>query len=227
MSLTDPAREMGEEQNSEPRIRAKITNEIVDYPHNDLASAAWFYRERLTKAFEDKARNDGIFLDMIALVTMTAFALEGYTNFVGERVLSGGAQGQENAWDDLERKPVKDKLKAIRKVLGFEIDWNKRPYQTVDELIDLRNMFAHPKAHRAEEREHIRVGTDSELRQMLRDHRPAYEKQLTWEFANIAYEDVETIWKDLLAVAKIEIHETWSGGSQGIELIEVLDGRDN
>jgi hypothetical protein len=37
----------------QPRIRAKITNDWVDYPHNDLSNAAWFFRERI-KILEPK-----------------------------------------------------------------------------------------------------------------------------------------------------------------------------
>jgi hypothetical protein len=36
------------------------------------------------------------------------------------------------------------------------------------------------------------------------------------------YADVEAIWKSLLAAAKIEEHEAWSGGSQGFELVYFL-----
>lgn len=202
----------------QPRIRAKITNDWVDYPHNDLSNAAWFFQERINKAFSGKERKDGIFLDMIACLTMIAFSLEGYVNFIGAKLLDG----KPNEWARFERAEVREKIKAIRRLTGIQVEWNKRPYSTTAKLIDLRNMLAHPKAHRAEPREWIAEGTDSDFIKMLRDYEPAWVKFISQAFVNEAYADVETIWKILLAAAKIEEHEAWSGGSQGIEFVDFL-----
>jgi hypothetical protein len=203
-------------------IKAKVTNDVVDYPHNELANAAWFFRERLKTAISANTQSEGIFLDMMALVTMTAFSLEGYINFVGHHVLARAADEAiaKLAWAEFERRSVRDKIKALKNLIGLDIDWDTRPYATIKNLVHLRNLFAHPKAHQAKEREWIQVGTQHEMMEMLRNHRPEYEKLLTWEFANDAYEDAEQIWKGLLTAANIEMHETFSGGSQGIEFIE-------
>lgn len=205
----------GDEQ---PRIRAKITNDWVDYPHNDLSNAAWALRERINKAFIEKERADRIFLDMIACVTMIAFSLEGYVNFIGAKLL-GDVSGE---WVAFERATVREKIKVIRRLTGMQIDWNKRPYSTTTKLFDIRNMLAHPKAHKAEPREWIDEGTDSAFKKMLRDYEPEWMKIINQTFIDEAYEDVETIWKNLLAAAEIEEHEAWSGGPQGFELIEIL-----
>ena len=217
------------EERKQPRIRALVTNNVVDWPHNDVANAAHFFLERLKGAFERQERADGLFLDMMAVVTMTAFAMEGYANFIGsaliERTVKDAADADE-AWAAFEKKRTKDKIKAIRRMTGTTINWNARPYSSLRDLTDLRNMFAHPKAHRPEQQEFEAVGTDGELRKMLREYRPDYERRLTWEFVQIAYEDVEAIWAQLLEAAGIKAHETWSGGSQGFSLIEVLDARE-
>ncbi len=209
-------------ENERPVIRAKVTNEVVDYPHNDIANAAYFFRERLSEAFDKNERREGLFLDMMALITMTAFALEGYVNLIGSRLIERCVTDSDRAaeaWGAFERKRTRQKIKSIRKATGILIDWNKRPYVTVSELIDLRNMFAHPKPHRPEKREYEAVGTDSELKQLLRDYRPEYEARLTWNFACRAYEDVEQIWQELLDAAKIDRFDTMSGGTQGLQLL--------
>jgi hypothetical protein len=210
----------------QPRIRARITNDVTDFPHNDIANAAFFMRERLAKAFDEKERGDAIFLDMMAMVTMVAFALEGYVNFVGMTMIERAATDKGSAavsWTDYERKSTKDKIKVIRKMTAAEIDWNKRPYATVVELNELRNMFAHPKPHKPKVREWEAVGTDGEFRKQLRDYRPEYEERLTWEFCTRAYDDVEAIWQHLLEVAKINPFDALSGGSQGFELLACVD----
>ena len=123
----------------------------------------------------------------------------------------------------LQRKSTKDKVKAIRKMTGVDIDWNKRPYATLGELNELRNMFAHPKPHKPKVREWEAVGTDAEFRKQLRDYRPEYEERLTWDFCTRAYDDVEAIWQHLLEAAKINPFDALSGGSQGFELLAWVD----
>lgn len=213
---------MSDDTKKQPLIRVRMDNDVTDYPHNDVANAAFFFRDRLTRAFANKKRADGIFLDMIGMMTMTAFALEGYTNFVGGKLIERREVNKERAteiWRTFERKCTRDKIKAIRKMSGIEIDWNKRPYLTVNELIDLRNMFAHPKPHRPTRQEWEAVGTDSEFKKQLRDYKPEYEERLTWEFAQRAYDDVEKIWLEMLKGAEIDPVNAMSGGSQGFSLI--------
>nr|WP_317892038.1 hypothetical protein [uncultured Sphingomonas sp.] len=210
------------ESEKQPRIRALVRNDVTDYLHNDLANAAHFFRERLAKSFDEQERADGIFLDMMAMVTMVAFALEGYVNFVGGTLIERCVKDQDCAaesWKVFDKKGPRDKIKAIRKMTGMEIDWNKRPYVTVTELIDLRNMLAHPKPERPKHREFEAVGTDSELKQLLRSYRPEYEERLTWEFATRAYDDVEAIWQELLTRAEINPVDGMSGGSQGFSVL--------
>lgn len=214
------------ERVEQPLIRARLTNDTIDFPHNDIANAAFYIRERLTKAFEEKDRGDGIFLDMMAMVTMVAFALEGYVNFVGMTLIERSAADRESAaasWSDYERKSTKDKIKAVRRMTGAEINWNERPYATIAELNELRNRFAHPKPHKPKVREWEAVGTDAEFRKQLRDYRPEYEERLTWDFCTRAYDDVEAIWQQLLEVAKINPFDALSGGSQGFELLAWVD----
>jgi len=150
-------------------------------------------------------------LDVIAAVTMLAFALEGYSNFLCERVLKPGG------WD--ERDSVVKKIKAVARALNYTPDWNKHPYATSRRLIDLRHGLAHPRPIRLENTEWEEVGREPELRKALREYEPAIVLQLTPAFVNEAYLAVEAIWSELLSKAGIGLHETWSGGSQGLEYL--------
>ncbi|MEG8027110.1 hypothetical protein [Sphingomonas aerolata] len=200
----------------QPRIRAVVTNDVTDYPHNDLENAAYFFRERLKKSIAERDRAEGIFLDMIALVTMTSFALEGYVNALGHHRLKDDAK----AWKSFEWMPVRKKIETLVSWYGLTIDWESRPFAIVDPLVRLRNLFAHPKATPAQNREQILVGTHNEFVKLLREHKPEYERTLTWEFANGAYEDVDSIWQKLLGASGINPFDVRSGGSQGFEYIE-------
>lgn len=205
---------MNEDQ--QPLIRALVTNDKVDYPHNDLENAAFFFRERLQRSIADKDEAEGIFLDMIALVTMTSFALEGYVNVLGHHRL----KEDEKAWQAFQWKSVRKKLETLALWYGLTIDWQAKPFATVEPLVQLRNQFAHPKATPAVDREQILVGTHDDFVRMLRNHKPEYERSLTWEFADTAYNDVQDLWSILLRASGINPFDLHTGGSQGIEYIE-------
>lgn len=204
------------DEREQPLIRALVTNDVTDYPHNDLENAAFFFRERLKVAIEGKERGDAIFLDMIALVTMTSFALEGYVNALGHHRL----RDDEKSWRTFEWMPVRKKIETLSEWYGLAVDWSNRPFSTIEPLVRLRNLFAHPKATPAQKREQILVGTHGEFVKLLRDHKPEYERTLTWEFADGAYRDVDAIWHTLLDASGINPFDVQSGGSQGFEYIE-------
>lgn len=193
---------------TQPRIRAKLVNDTVDYLHNDLADAALYFRHRVVQLApgDDLQR---LFPELIAAVTMIAFALEGYSNFLVERLIP--------SLDD--RSTVVQKIKAVRKATGIAVNWNKRPYSTIIQLVDLRNRLAHPKTYRAEPREWEAVGTDSEFWAILHAYAPEYEKLLTPEFVVEAYDDVDAIWRQLRRAAHIPETETVSRGVKGFELL--------
>lgn len=125
--------------------------------------------------------------------------------------------------EGVEWSPVRSKIETLAEWYGLAIDWDRRPFATVDPLVRLRNPFAHPKATPAENREQILIGTHNEFVKMLRDHEPEYERTLTWEFADGAYEDVDAMWNTLLQGSGINMFDLVSGGSQDIEYIEHVE----
>ena len=203
------------DQQEQPLIRALVTNDVIDFPHNDLENAAWFLHQRVKRGFENKERPDGIFLDMIALVTMISFALEGYANALGWQWL----RDDPKEWKAFEWSRVAKKIETLAARYGLAIDWSQRPFSTVEPLVALRNMFAHPKAAPAADRERILVGRHNDFVKLLRDHKPEYERLLTWDFADQAYEDVDAIWHRLLDASGLNPFHLQSGGSQGVELL--------
>ena len=196
------------ERGEQRRIRATLEVEQEDLIHNDLGNAAHYLTERVRERLANGDR-DGLFLEMIAAVTMTAFSLEANLNFVGEEAVSG--------W--VERQRTRDKLPIICKTLGLAPDWSKRPYLTVDALFSLRDQLAHGKPRRSKTREVV-VGTHDELTARARAAMESgWADALTPEFVAEAYEDVESIWQDLLKAAKIDVVETMSGGGSSVDFL--------
>lgn len=209
----------------ERRIRARVTNEYVQYVHNDLSDAAYFLWQKIKADAPEQQDKGPLYVDTMALLMLVSFTLEGYANFIGEHVIRRADRGHVGklAYEAFERRSVRDKIKDILRMVDGTVDWSKRPFVTVDRLVRLRNLLAHPKAVRPAMRSYIAEGTESELKKQLREYRPDHAKDIRPEFAIVAYDDVQSIWRELLTLSAIGEFESWDGGSQGLEFIEHLD----
>lgn len=199
----------------EQRLRVLIEAKRKDLIHNDLANSAFYLKERVI-ARDAAGDREGIFLDMMAAATMTAFALEAYLNFVGTTKVPD--------WKD--RAGIRAKLDSLRAFLKIDAPLDVRPYATVGELIELRNTLAHGKPRISKIRE-VAEGTYDELHARMRPPQPDWEKSLTPEFVVRVYEDVEAIWREMLNAAGIDILDTATViGPYGMELLGLADGSD-
>lgn len=192
---------------SQPRMRAMVDARSVDLIHNDLAAAAFFFTSRIRERLAKDDR-DGLYHEVIAALTMTAFTLEAYLNFIGPLVKA----------DWSERDDVETKLKSLRKVLGIEADYNKAPYATARQLIGARNRLAHGKPQVTAQRSEAE-GTEAQLEAMARDLVAGWDKAVSAEFVLQAYDDVEAIWRELLAASGIDVIDTLSGASGAVQVL--------
>src|SRR4051812_34761067 len=95
----------------EPIIIATLEYRGRELIHNDLISSAFNLKQRI-EAMMERGDLKGIGLDIMAAVTMTAFAYEAYLNFVGSKVIR----------DFVEFQNGKKKRTQIMEALGIE--WN-------------------------------------------------------------------------------------------------------
>jgi hypothetical protein len=193
----------------QPRVVAKLEIDRGDYIHNDLANAAFHLLEKV-RAAQKEDRREGVGLEIMAAITMTAFAFEAYVNFVGASVLKK---------DWLERDPTPKKRKTIAEALKIEWDESTRPFSTVKELQDVRSILAHGKPHRTK-KDWRSVGTHDELQMELRSFVPDWKaKVISYDFLERAFEDVEAVWRLMLDKAGIAPFDTMSGGTSGMEFL--------
>ena len=73
----------------------------------------------------------------LATIVMSALALEGLVNSLGERKLE--------KWSDFESSQLTGKLRIICKELDVEFIGGHQPWQHVGWLVKLRNQLAHAK----------------------------------------------------------------------------------
>jgi len=192
-------------------IRAELTVEGEDLIHNDLSSAAFYLVDRVRQRIAHEDGEGGLFLEMMAAFAMTAFSLEAYVNFIGEACMA-------DDWPEM--RATLFKLRTVYERLGLAPpDASRRPYSTVDAVVKLRNTLAHGKPFRWKRTEVI-TGTYDELLKRSRNATEAgWAATLTPEFVQLAYEDVEAIWKEMLDASKIDIVDTMRGGSSGLRTL--------
>lgn len=189
------------------KTRFRIQEHKDIYVHNDLANAAFYFKERIGERLKNNDRN-GVGIEMMACLTMIAFAVEARVNFLGYKLI--------DKWD--ERAPYMVKVKKVTRFLDVTPDFDTRPYKTIHSLKGFRDTLAHGKP--LEIRTDIEVvATEEELRGRGYLGAP-WEDSLTIEFVDMGFEDMEIVWRDLLERSKLGIMETITQGGATISFIE-------
>ena len=89
------------------------------------------------KALEhSKQHPTGSFYFNMMAATFAAFTVEGFLNDLGERKVAD--------WSRLERRLApKEKLLLLRQLLHLEVDKSRRPFQTLHDMLRVRDALAH------------------------------------------------------------------------------------
>ncbi|WP_112099805.1 hypothetical protein [Mesorhizobium hawassense] len=189
------------------KIKVRVQEHRNVFIHNDLANAAFYFKQRISERLKN-GDHEGVGLEMMACLTMIAFAVEAKFNFLGHRLVA--------KWD--ERAPYLDKVRRVTKHLGVAFDDKTRPYKSVRDLKDFRDTLAHGKPLELRTDKEI-VTTHEELEK--RGYLTAdWQKRLTEQFVNDAFDDMEAIWRDLLARSNLAIFDTLTSGGSSITFIE-------
>jgi hypothetical protein len=84
-----------------------------------------------------KTGQTGFLLQLQASAAFHAFTFEAYLNHVGSEEI--------DFWEEIERSSHSHKLSVLAKHLKFPCDLGQRPFQTLRNLVELRNALAHGK----------------------------------------------------------------------------------
>lgn len=85
-----------------------------------------------------KENQPGWFYFAMMAGVFAAFTVEGYLNHLGQKKV--------REWNEFERKlGPREKLLLLRDMLHLSIDISKRPYQTLKDMLRLRDALAHGK----------------------------------------------------------------------------------
>ncbi|WP_428428659.1 hypothetical protein [Pararhizobium sp.] len=191
-----------------PKMKVRVQQQKQILVHNDLSNAGYYFYKRIGERLKMDDR-EGVGLEMMACLTMLAFSIEAKANFLGWKL-------SPKKWN--EGKTTKEKLKSVAKQLGVAIDFGKRPYSTVTSLKAFRDEIAHGKPiERFADDVKVIESEDLDRHDPLT---PDWDKFLTPEFIDQAYEDVNAIWHDLLGASDLKVYETLTQGSSTFEFIE-------
>jgi hypothetical protein len=172
------------------KVRQQAKKKI--YVHNDLSNTAHHLKNRI-EAMEAAGNREGIALDIMSCIVMFAFTFEAKVNFLGAKVVA----------DWKEKSPFHIKVREISEAIQYNLDDSVRPFKTmveieIDETVEL---------------------DESELDESL-DLSLEWNQMLTVEFVKNCSEDINTIWKIWLSLAKIELFETLTSGERSVTLIQ-------
>lgn len=163
----------------------------------------------LKKAQEQQAGN--FYFAMMAGV-FAAFTVEGYLNHLGQR--------RVRAWSEIERKlGPREKLLLLRDMLHLSVDIASRPFQTLRDILRLRDALAHGKTLMTKS---DRVVNDPDDK--TAHYPPAYWKKLcSLRSVERMVEDAEKMVRHLCAGSgsKRDPFASLGEGSSGVKEIKV------
>ena len=156
----------------------------------------------LQKGLDERKGSNHQFM---ASLVFTAFTFEAYLNHLGPKIFM--------SWESLERLSPKEKLNVIAEKIILEIDYGKRPWQTMKNLFGFRNDIAHGKSEKISEKITIPKNklSDSTISEWSKTK---WEKYCTKKNAMRAREDVENMVEELHSAAGITDEGTFIKGMQ-------------
>ena len=161
----------------------------------------------LEKARENKP--GALYFKMMAGV-FAAFTVEGYLNHLG--------QERVGVWKNLERKlGPQEKLLLLRDMLHLSVDISSRPFQTLHDMVRLRDALAHGKTLTMK----IDCVIDNPAEEESRYPQPTWKKLCSIESVERMVEDAEQIIRYLCAELKLTRDPFVSSGSGSSKIQEI------
>jgi hypothetical protein len=161
------------------------------YPHNDLLNTSKYLLDGIeskTKAGEQ----DGITLDCIACVVVSAAAAEALVNAIGSLRVKG--------WNERESSPKK--IEIICAAAKMPLDNDSAPFSTLKKLRGLRNQIMHCQPE---------VSDGAEVPRDENNPLDAvWLSSMTPEFCREAYDSIKIFQKQMFIELKIGIVEASS-----------------
>jgi hypothetical protein len=186
-----------------PRYRVQASGTTKTYVY------CWIAARKALKQAE--ARKPGFFYYCMMAGVFAAFAVEAFLSHAGQKTM--------HDWAALERRlGPREKLLLLRQVARWSADESKRPFQTLRQMLHLRDALAHGKT--------ITVDVDVLLEQPPREvdewPEPEWKKLCTLPSVRRMVEDAEAIIRDLAkqSGSRRDPFGSMGDGSSGVSLLD-------
>lgn len=144
----------------------------------------WNCTKTLLTQPETQSPTDGYF--RMAGMLMAYFTYEAYLNLVGPRIDGAAWKNERDFFSRPPYQGTRGKLKWICERIGIEVERDKRPYQTIEELRKLRDFLAHGKPEAYAYHADVEEGQEPDMFDGLNIY-----KMVTRENADRALKDTE------------------------------------
>ena len=122
-------------------MQIRTTSEGEEFAYAQIWSVVTRHLERA-----QSGEGGSLFHDGLVVMVFATHALEGYVNCLGERIAPDIWKQERNHF---RSSGLAGKISKIREICGIsEPDAKIRPYSTLRELKELRDLIAHPKTRR-------------------------------------------------------------------------------
>jgi hypothetical protein len=133
-----------------------------------------------------KQQESGRFYACMTAGVFSAFTIEAFLNHLGQR--------RVQEWNALERKlGPQEKLILLKQMLHFSADTSKRPFQTLRDILRLRNSLAHGKTDTVD----TNLIVDDPSEEAVRYPKPDWMKLCSLSSVTRMVEDAEAMARDL------------------------------
>ena len=165
------------EHEMDTEIDARVSRSRNVNMFAELSHGNWSILDRA------KEKRDGYHYELMSCLMFAAFKHEAFINHLGYALIPN--------WNDLERKPNREKMAVITNELNITIDIGCRPFQTLRNLFRARDQIAHGKPSYLTHANVLESGDREEMRR--KKPQTEWESLCTFEFAQQAYDDTEKI----------------------------------
>jgi hypothetical protein len=178
------------------KVKVEKKRHVITY------AELWYTCLNLLKRGQEN--EEGSYYMFMGSVVFAAFSLEAYLNHLGPKVF--------RCWGPLDRLGPKEKLDVIAEKIDLPIDYGKRPWGIVKELVGFRNSIAHGRSDMLAVTNPVSISEYTNyMRELMETN---WEKLCTRRHAERAHKDVEAIVKALHAKAGIKDEYPFAGGWQ-------------
>jgi len=194
---------------SSRRVRAEIERSRSVRGFAELSQAHWVILENA------KTKRNGWAYECLTANILAAFKMEAYFNHAGSLLFE--------EWDKIERHLSKwKKLDKILAQIGLAKTPDDQRFATLNCVFELRDAVAHARTQKLSQPPTIEEGYIEDLRR----GKPLtkWEALSTIDFATVAYENTESLIKDIHTAAHFDPQDLKrSGHSYSLKVLESLE----